>query len=354
MEVLIVFAGLIALSAGSANPWSPGDNSVYVEGVTRFIWMPDGEGNPHLVDLHEPQERFFIKTPVNNEYWLYTRKNPKNAQKLVYGNVKSITKSNYKAKRGLNVIVHGWWGNGNSSMNSLITSAFLAVQDVNVIVVDWRALANSFYLFATLAVPDVGQSLGKFLVWLIRKGGGDWKKVHLVGFSLGAHVVGNAGRQTGGRPARVTERRTAQGTPEGVRAEALTVRSTAAGPLRISPGEEQSLGRCTLGTDNNLLASGRVEDYYCPELTSAGAAASAPSTKSISKARNDQDSNSLFQEEGSLEHRIGSGRRRDIDSDQLQHMGQGYEENYWSIIVITSLANSENYIDVLKDVMKMC
>ncbi|KAH9631473.1 hypothetical protein HF086_004634 [Spodoptera exigua] len=189
MEVLIVFAGLIALSAGSANPWSPGDNSVYVEGVTRFIWMPDGEGNPHLVDLYEPQERFFTKPPVNNEYWLYTRKNPKNAQKLVYGNVKSITNSNYKAKRGLNVIVHGFRGNGNSSMNSLITSAFLAVQDVNVIVVDWRDLANSFYLFATLGVPDVGQSLGKFLVWLIRNGGGDWNKVHLVGFSLGAHVL---------------------------------------------------------------------------------------------------------------------------------------------------------------------
>ncbi|CAH0695706.1 unnamed protein product [Spodoptera exigua] len=71
-------------------------------------------------------------------------------------------------------------------------------------------------------------------------------------------------------------------------------------------------------------------------------------------------------EEGSLEHRSGSGRRRDIDSseyrtilyseidsDQLQLMEQGYEENYWSIVIFSG-ANSENYIDVLKDVMKMC
>lgn len=89
-------------------------------------------------------------------------------------------------------------------MNPQITSAFLAVQDVNVIVVDWRALANANYLTAANGVPGVGQFLGNFLVWLINTAGGNWNNVHLVGFSLGAHVVGNAGRQTGGRPARVT------------------------------------------------------------------------------------------------------------------------------------------------------
>lgn len=104
----------------------------------------------------------------------------------------------------MKVIVHGWNSNGNSAINPLIRDAFLAVQDCNVIVVDWRALANSLYTTAVNGVPSVGQHLGNFLVWLINNAGGNWNNVHLVGFSLGAHVVGNAGRQTGRRPARIT------------------------------------------------------------------------------------------------------------------------------------------------------
>lgn len=89
-------------------------------------------------------------------------------------------------------------------MNPLITSAFLAVMDCNVIVVDWRALANSAYNTAAAGVPSVGQHLGNFVNWLFNTAGGNWNQVHFVGFSLGAHVVGNAGRQVSGRAARIT------------------------------------------------------------------------------------------------------------------------------------------------------
>lgn len=89
-------------------------------------------------------------------------------------------------------------------MNPLIRSAILAVQDANVIVLDWRALANSLYVTAANGVPGVGQFLGNFLTWLVNTTGTNWNNVHLIGFSLGAHVVGNAGIQTGSRPARVT------------------------------------------------------------------------------------------------------------------------------------------------------
>lgn len=89
-------------------------------------------------------------------------------------------------------------------MNPLIRSAILAVQDANVIVVDWRALANSIYVTAANGVPSVGQFLGNFLIWLINTTGTNWNNVHLIGFSLGAHVVGNAGRTASARPARVT------------------------------------------------------------------------------------------------------------------------------------------------------
>ncbi|GBP13186.1 Lipoprotein lipase [Eumeta japonica] len=192
--------------AGSAIPMIPGDNSHYVEGESRYIWMPDGDGVPHLVDLHEPADEALLNDPArngaNNAYWLFTRSNRNNAQILVNGNANSVWNSHYWAGRPLKVIVHGWNSNGNSAVNTLITAAFLDVSDVNVIVVDWRALANSGYWTAVSGVPSVGQFLGDFLTWLVNLTGSNWNNMHLIGFSLGAHVVGNAGRRTGARPIR--------------------------------------------------------------------------------------------------------------------------------------------------------
>lgn len=76
--------------------------------------------------------------------------------------------------------------------------------DTNVIVMDWRRLAISDYVTAVSGVPAVGRGLGQFLAFLNRVTGAPYSSMHLVGFSLGAHVVGNAGRELGGRAARVT------------------------------------------------------------------------------------------------------------------------------------------------------
>ncbi|XP_075970479.1 pancreatic triacylglycerol lipase-like [Anticarsia gemmatalis] len=208
MKVLVALAAVTALCAGGAIPTVPGDNSHYVEGESRYIWMPDGEGVPRLVDLQEtaPEEDLLeARNGANNQYWLFTRQNQNNRQVLVNGNINSVRNSNYRANRPTKVVVHGYNSNGNSPMNPAITSAFLAVQDCNVIVVDWHRLANSnLYTTAVNGVPSVGQHLGNFLVWLVNNVGGNWNQMHLVGFSLGAHVVGNAGRQAGRRPGRIT------------------------------------------------------------------------------------------------------------------------------------------------------
>ncbi|XP_053612165.1 pancreatic triacylglycerol lipase-like [Plodia interpunctella] len=206
MKLLVVLISLVAFCAGSAIPTIPGDNSHYVEGESRYIWMPDGDGVPHLVDLEAPvdPEAADPRNGANNEYWFFSRNNPNNAQVIVHGNANTIWNSNYVAGRPLVVIVHGWNSNGNSDINSMVREAYLAIQDANIIVVDWRQHANGAYNSAVSAVPSVGQFLGDFLSWLIGTAGGNWNNVHLVGFSLGAHIVGNAGRRTGSRPARVT------------------------------------------------------------------------------------------------------------------------------------------------------
>ncbi|KAJ8735419.1 hypothetical protein PYW07_007039 [Mythimna separata] len=132
MKIFVVAAAFVALCSGNALPTVPGDNSHYVEGESRYIWMPDGEGTPVLVDLQEPVDEAVLnsRNGANNAYWLFTRRNPNNAQVIVNGNANSVRNSNYNGARALKVIVHGWNNNGNTAMNPLITSAFLAVQDL--------------------------------------------------------------------------------------------------------------------------------------------------------------------------------------------------------------------------------
>ncbi|CAH4030971.1 unnamed protein product [Pieris brassicae] len=158
MRVFVVFAGFIAICAGTYYSPVPGNNSLYVEGVSRYIWMPDGKGVPHLVDLHEPvDEDFFNSRNGNdNQYWLFTRQNRNSRQILQNGNANSIRNSNYRGNRPTKVIVHGWRNNGNTHMNPMITEAFLAVVDCNVIVVDWNRLASQGYNTAARGVPDIG------------------------------------------------------------------------------------------------------------------------------------------------------------------------------------------------------
>ncbi|XP_045493353.1 uncharacterized protein LOC123692606 [Colias croceus] len=64
----------IIVCAGNAIPSKPGDNSHYVEGESCYVWIPDGEGVPRLVDLEEPADKSFLnaRNGANNAYWLFT------------------------------------------------------------------------------------------------------------------------------------------------------------------------------------------------------------------------------------------------------------------------------------------
>ncbi|KAL0901749.1 hypothetical protein ABMA27_006927 [Loxostege sticticalis] len=185
----------------------PRDNSHYVEGVSRYLWMPDDQGELHLVDLEDKGDVAAFQDARNgndNEYWLFTRQNRNNRQLIRHNDNNSVRNSHYRGNRGLVVIVHGWNSNGNSPVNVMVRDAFLHVMDVNVIVVDWNRWANRDYGTASGSVAGIGNHVGDFVNWIVGSHGGNWNNVHLVGFSLGAHVVGNAGRRVGGRPARVT------------------------------------------------------------------------------------------------------------------------------------------------------
>ncbi|KAL0821168.1 hypothetical protein ABMA28_005787 [Loxostege sticticalis] len=200
---------LIASTAYIATAVPLQDNDIGVEkAYPRFIEFPDGEGNMHTVDLEaEPDWEVLSevqRNPANNRYLLFTRRNNNRAQTLTMNNANSIRNSNYNPNVPTVVIVHGWLSNQNTDINPTIRDAYLRKSDVNVIVLDWRRLATSLYDTAVRGVPDVGRGLGQFIRFLVNTAGGDLNNFHLVGFSLGAHLVGNAGRELGGRVARIT------------------------------------------------------------------------------------------------------------------------------------------------------
>lgn len=86
----------------------------------------------------------------------------------------------------------------------LLLLAYLRVGDFNVVVVDWSQVAMTSYLLAISNIPSVGQDLGRFITFLSGTTGASLQSMHLVGFSLGSHVVGNGGRALNGRVGRVT------------------------------------------------------------------------------------------------------------------------------------------------------
>ncbi|XP_075970569.1 lipase member H-like [Anticarsia gemmatalis] len=204
MKCLLLLSIAIAATAASV---IKDPNQGYTEG-DRYFYFAGDDGIMHLVDAEEPVDTSFIdsytRNPDNNAYWLFTRNNPATANVLVLGNIHSIMSSNFDRSKVTVFLAHGWNGDGSNHMNRLLTTAFLEKDDVNVIVLDWSRLANRSYTTAKGGTAAVGRGLGQFVNWLVANGFSAYDRIHLVGFSLGGHLVGNAGRETGGSVIRVT------------------------------------------------------------------------------------------------------------------------------------------------------
>lgn len=75
-------------------------------------------------------------------------------------------------------------------------SALMSVDDFNIVCVDWEngaTLPN--YVKASANARLVGKQLAMLLKGLEEKVGLSRKNMHLIGFSLGAHVAGFAGSE---------------------------------------------------------------------------------------------------------------------------------------------------------------
>lgn len=85
-------------------------------------------------------------------------------------------------------------------------AAFITRGDYNVFMVDWKKLAATpWYNYASANTVRVGRHSAALLDHLSQSTGMDMSSVHLIGFSLGAHVAGLIGQYvTKGRIKRIT------------------------------------------------------------------------------------------------------------------------------------------------------
>ncbi|XP_073946690.1 phospholipase A1 member A-like isoform X2 [Choristoneura fumiferana] len=141
---------------------------------------------------------------ARNSYHLFTRNNPTASQTLVLNDAASIQSSNFNPSWPTIAVCHGYTQSRNSELNQVIRDAYLGSGDFNVIILDWSRIAQMDYFSAINAIPSVGQGLGDLLLFINQVTGASLQSMHVMGFSLGAHVAGNAGRRMDGRIGRVT------------------------------------------------------------------------------------------------------------------------------------------------------
>uniref|UniRef100_A0A4W4GNW3 PLAT domain-containing protein n=1 Tax=Electrophorus electricus TaxID=8005 RepID=A0A4W4GNW3_ELEEL len=104
------------------------------------------------------------------------------------------------------LIIHGWTVRGvfESWMYQLVAAVRQRELEANLIVVDWLDLAHQLYPDAVSHTRHVGLSIAALLDWLQDEQQVLLDRVHMIGYSLGAHVAGYAGNFVQGTVGRIT------------------------------------------------------------------------------------------------------------------------------------------------------
>uniref|UniRef100_A0A3Q2ZTD8 triacylglycerol lipase n=1 Tax=Kryptolebias marmoratus TaxID=37003 RepID=A0A3Q2ZTD8_KRYMA len=125
---------------------------------------------------------------------------------LQTGKKACLEECNFNATAKTFLIIHGWTMSGmlEGWMHKLVSAVMQREDDANVVVVDWIPLAQQLYPDAVNHTQAVGQDVAGMLNWLQDELQLPLENVHLIGYSLGAHVAGYAGTFVDGTIGRIT------------------------------------------------------------------------------------------------------------------------------------------------------
>ncbi|XP_004555012.2 lipoprotein lipase [Maylandia zebra] len=125
---------------------------------------------------------------------------------IVPGRPETIKECNFNPETQTFIVIHGWTVTGmfESWVPKLVSALYDRVPTANVIVVDWLSRANQHYPTSAAYTKLVGRDVAKFVTWIQNELQLPWDRVHLLGYSLGAHVAGIAGDLTNHKISRIT------------------------------------------------------------------------------------------------------------------------------------------------------
>ncbi|XP_038860265.1 lipoprotein lipase-like [Salvelinus namaycush] len=125
---------------------------------------------------------------------------------LVPGKKNTVTQCGFNISLPTFAIIHGWSVAGlfESWIHKLVAALFERVPNANVLVVDWLDRAQHYYPNSAANTKLVGKDLARLINWLEMDLKYDLKNLHLLGYSLGAHVAGVAGNLTNNKVNRIT------------------------------------------------------------------------------------------------------------------------------------------------------
>ncbi|XP_063241618.1 inactive pancreatic lipase-related protein 1-like [Bacillus rossius redtenbacheri] len=191
----------------SQAPYALGGSEPEERGLSRkdygrtWIYMPDGDGVPRVAILEVEgkswqHRRKDARLDLDEDivFQLYTRESNSTGHPVRVNDTQTLKSAGFDPRKDLKVVVHGWKSSGDSRTVGGIKDAYLEADDVNVVVVDWSRLAsNIVYYYPASNTKPVGRRIAD-LVRTLEAAGAERRRTHLVGHSLGAHVVGYAGQ----------------------------------------------------------------------------------------------------------------------------------------------------------------
>uniref|UniRef100_UPI00398F7BF3 endothelial lipase-like n=1 Tax=Pristiophorus japonicus TaxID=55135 RepID=UPI00398F7BF3 len=207
---------------------------------------------------------------------------------IIAGAVDSLVKCNFNMTSKTFIIIHGWTMTGlmESWINGMVKALQKHEAHANVIVINWLERAHQLYTVAVNNSEVVGRELAMLVDWLelVRV---PLHQVHMIGYSLGAHVAGFAGKASQNKIGRITGLDPAGPMFEGATSEKRlspndadfvdVLHTFAHGTLGVSIGIEQPIGHidvypnggsfqpgCGLHDVINAIAYGNIGNVvYC-------------------------------------------------------------------------------------------